>query len=578
MMPDLEAALAEPSFDALTIEVDPQAAGEPATIAAEALAAAIAGVATAPQASEWRVVPVHPSTPRSFDMLPPADHEIGVKEGFDLKYALEQQSGVDYAAVLFDTNLDNLPEEPEAALPEDAFASSSIGWFDELSSVEQDPEWSLKMIEAQAAWTLSPDGQSQGQGVLVGHPDSGYIAHSELDDDRIRHDLERDIYGKDDVAENPQDRGGNHGLSTGSVIMSGERKRSPEQYVIGVAPKAEIVPLRITEKGAPVFFSRSGPRTVRDAVHYAIDSGCHVISMSMGGPGERTLHKALKRAVAANILVVAAAGNIVRLVIWPARYPETVAVAACTARRERWFHSSRGKKVDVTAPGHNVWRAFIQPDGTPGARPSSGTSYATAVTAGLAALWLSHHGRDQLLSRYDGISLNDVFRQVLKDSCDEPPSGHNGNFGRGIVNARRLLEAPLPPASDLRAEPGLDGVAFGAVEQPAGGEEGFFATLDSLPEPDVRRNLSAMMGKPESELDDDLAGLEDELLFHILTNPQLRSRFVATDEMSEGAEDDAFAFGAPAGSDVAVLKDTFQAVPGLSDSVKGRIAPSPPTP
>lgn len=571
MTTDLDAALAEPSFDALTIELEPGTAGDPEMGASEALAGAISEVAGIPQASEWQVVSVHPSDPLSFDLLPPADHEITVKEGFELKYALERQSGVGYAAALFDTNLDNLPEEPESLLLDDAVAFSAVSWFDKLSSVEQDPEWSLKLIEVQAAWELSPAGQSQGEGVLIGHPDAGYVRHSELDDNRIRHDLERDIYGDDPVAENPEDRGGNHGLSTGSVIMSGESKMTPERYVIGVAPKAQIVPLRITKKGPPIFFSRSGPRKVRDAVHYAVDNGCHVISMSMGGPGERTLHQALKRAVAENVLVVAAAGNMVRLVIWPARYPETVAVAACTAERERWFHSSRGKKVDVTAPGHNIWRAYIEEDGTPGARPSSGTSYATATTAGVAALWLAHHGRDRLLERYEGIPLNEVFRKVLQDSCDPPPSDHNNNFGRGIVNARRLLEAPLPAAADLRAELGLDQVSFALVEQADGDEEGVVAALDSLPEPNVRQNLAAMLQTPESELDENLAGVEDELLFHILTNPQLRYQFVTTGEMAEEAEDAPVSFGSVAGSDAAKLNESFQALPGLSDNIKGRL-------
>ena len=126
---------------------------------------------------------------------------------------------------------------------------------------------------------------------------------------------------------------------------------------------------------------------------------------------------------------------------------------------------------------------------------------------------------------------------------------------------------------DLRAALGLDEAAFTSVEQPAGGEEGLFVTLDSLPEPDVRRNLAAMLQTPVSELDGNLAGVEDEVLFHILTKHQLRSSFVATDEMPERAEDDAVALVAPVESDAEVLRDTFQALPGLSDNIRGRFAP-----
>jgi len=76
--------------------------------------------------------------------------------------------------------------------------------------------------------------------------------------------------------------------------------------------------------------------------------------------------------------------------------------AACNNAREPWEGSSRGKAVAVTAPGENVWVA--QPGDAGGlgtdVGPGSGTSFAVATVAGMAALWLAYHGRDNLLSRY----------------------------------------------------------------------------------------------------------------------------------------------------------------------------------
>ncbi len=79
-----------------------------------------------------------------------------------------------------------------------------------------------------------------------------------------------------------------------------------------------------------------------------------------------------------------------------------------------------------------------------------------------------------------------------------------------------------------------------------------------------------MLQTPESELDENLAGVEDELLFHILTNPQLRSQFVDTGEMAEEAEGPV-SFDIAAGGEAAGLNESFQALPGLSDRIKGRL-------
>jgi hypothetical protein len=105
--------------------------------------------------------------------------------------------------------------------------------------------------------------------------------------------------------------------------------------------------------------------------------------------------------------------------------------------------------VDVTAPGHNVWRAWLDEDENPGARPGSDTSYTIATAASAGVLWLAMHSREQLLARYPNVSLQEVFRKLLKESCDDPPQGHNGQFGSGIINVHKLLEAPLSTEAEV---------------------------------------------------------------------------------------------------------------------------------
>jgi thermitase len=562
-------------FDALTIEIATAAVADPQKEAINALESAVSEV-LGTGAEEWTIHPVHASAPGSFDLLPPEGLEITVTQAFQLKYALEQQPAISFAEALFETNMDDIPEGALETADGTGLESFGLDWWNELSDTEQDPMWSLRLIDADQAWNLT-----KGADIRVGHPDSGYIPHTELDDGRILHHLEIDAYDGDEgahSARNADDRGGNHGLSTASVIVSGEDKLSQEQFVVGVAPQAEIVPMRITKKGPPIFFSRSGPRRVRDAVYHAIDSECDVISMSMGGLGDRSFRKALQRARERNILLLAAAGNVVRVVVWPARYPETIAVAACTADRRPWFHSSRGPAVDVTAPGHNVWRAWYDEDNEPGARPSSGTSYAVATAAGAAVLWLAHHGRAELLARYPNIPLQEPFRRLLKETCDDPPVGHNGQFGSGIINVQNLLEAPLPTETELIQGIQAESLAVGEEEAIATGVSKITAVFDTIAAEDIRTGLAEMWQVPQEDLDDNLEGVEEELLFHMLTNPKLREDFVAAATSAAGTGVEADFVGDESTVEAVELQEhpslheTLSATPGLSPTLKARLA------
>lgn len=552
-----QTALTDPQFDALTIELADPVDGDPQFVAQKALAEALDQVPGAPLEG-WTIAPVHATAPDAYDLFPPEDTAITVSQAFELKYALEKQPAVRVAEALFETTLDNVPESVDALVGPPGLESIGVNWFGELTEPERDPLWSLDLIKAREIWE-----KTEGEGITIGHPDSGYIPHPELDDSRIRHDQERDFYDGDDNAQNPQDRGGNHGLSTASVILSGHDHLNDERFVIGVAPKAEIIPMRITKKGPPVFLFQSGPRRVRKAIYHAIDNNCDVISMSLGGVGEGSLHRAIQEAVRQNIIVLAAAGNGVPFVVWPARYPETIAVAACDISRGRWNLSSRGSTVDITAPGHNVWRAYYDDNNQQSAKPSSGTSYATAVMGGVAALWLAFRDREQLLQKYKdaGIPLNEVFRRVLSDSSDAPPLDHNGEFGAGIVNVKKLLEADLPEPDSFFTEALEE--SFETVEQsPAAATAvGTVASVfETVPQQEVQKRLALVINVPAHKLDAALAGVEEELLFHMVTNPALRET-IAHGLPAESAEE-SLESAAPA---------DLSAVPGLSNTLRGRL-------
>ena len=240
----------------------------------------------------------------------------------------------------------------------------------------------------------------KGEGIVVGHPDTGYTRHAEIWDtpSRIRIADSYDFVLRRPDAVDPLERGNpGHGTTTASVIMS-STGGAGATFVSGVAPAATLIPLRVTPRVVLVGFDR-----LAEAIRYATDRGCHVISMSLGGGFFLGLEEAIDCAVRQGLIVMAAAGNYSPFVVWPARYPDCIAVAATNADDAPWTFSSRGGKVAVSAPGESVWTATFDLDRTP---PTpyldrhNGTSFAVAHLAGVTALWLAHHGRDNLLGMY----------------------------------------------------------------------------------------------------------------------------------------------------------------------------------
>ncbi|RKI65817.1 peptidase S8 and S53, subtilisin, kexin, sedolisin [Corallococcus sp. AB049A] len=441
-------------------------------------------------AERWIIRPApYEPTGRAFDLLPPGIIEPA--QAWELARRLQADPGVEDADPAF-----------EAVYAEPGPAGDTARTFN-----ANDCDWSLRFVKADQAWLL-PGGASQGAGILIGHPDSGYLPHPELGPNFTPR-LGWDFIDDDPTTENP---GGGHGLGTASVLSSPYNGPNADGtlFVDGIAPKAEVIPLRVAKPTlfvpAPVLFNVGADR-LRDAIGFAIQRGVHVISISLGWLPNAGMHRAIQQAVQANIIVIAAAGNYTGpIVVWPGAYAEVVAMAACNASAQPWAHSAYGKAVDATGPGENVWTA--QP--VDKVEQSSGTSYATAIVAGIAALWLAHHGRDALLARYQGgATLARVFRHVLRATRDTWPQSQLA-WGAGLVNAKACLEAPLPGVSEL--EPALRQTSSETVA----------ATFSGLDEADVLKGLATTLGVDEQKAARLDAEFGRELRFWALTDAPFR--------------------------------------------------------
>lgn len=417
--------------------------------------------------------------------------------------------------------------EPPPGVVEDrpAIAARDFKPDRPLPCASANPEWSLELCRVREAWALTPptaDGRAMGDGIVIGHPDTGYTRHAEIWDDppRVRVADSYDFVLRKPDASDPLDEGNpGHGTTTASVIMS-STGGAGTTFVSGIAPAATIIPLRVTPRVILLGFDR-----LAEAIRYATDKGCHVISMSLGGPAPSgTLERAVAYAVSQGVVVLAAAGNVWPWVVYPARLDQVIACAACNCQRGIWNRSASGDTVDVTAPGETVWVA--RPGRDAGQSDDvvdvgSGTSYAVATTAGACALWLAYHGRDALIARYGKGQIAAVFKEVLMTQGVVTPGGwRTDKHGAGILDAERLLRAPLPatpPAAGLRMRAAFVPRAENDVDR-------FLPYFPGEDPMRVRSGLVRLLGTTDRELREVLAEVGDELLFHVATNPEVRAR------------------------------------------------------
>ena len=421
-----------------------------------------------------------------------------------------------------------LPSQP---MPESAGDS-------EHRSCSAPKAWALDAVRARDAWRLvpvAPHGRNRGQGIRIGHIDTGYSDHPELERAALDLESDYDLIDDDDNARDPLRRAffavldsPGHGTSTGSVIAGREQGQ-----ISGVAPGATLVPFRAIKSVVQVLDG-----DVARAVNLARERNCDIISMSLGGRGFIGLQDAIRAALADGMIVMAAAGNKVSFVVAPASYPECLAVAATNCVSEPWPDSSRGTLVDISAPGESVWAAAVDLDTTPPAfirRRSNGTSYAVATLAGVAALWLAHHGRETIRKRYGPANVQRAFLALLRSHGRRIPPNWISNgwqllYGVGIVDAVALLEAGLP---DLPETAVPEAVAETA-EQPVPRLQ---AALGELTAEQVRTVVSELLGVRRSSVDALPHVVVSELVYRLGEDDQLRAAALAmaTAERPESA-------------------------------------------
>lgn len=232
--------------------------------------------------------------------------------------------------------------------------------------------WHLDAIGAPQAWPAAT-----GEGVLVAVVDTGVEHEHPGFSGQVREGP--DFIDSGGIAAD----GHGHGtLVAGLVAAAGDG-----QGGIGVAPDAEILPVRVLDERG-----RGSSQDVAAGIRWATAEGADVINLSLtalpGGANpagliDREVEAAIHEAAHAGVLVIAAAGNDGRS---NTPYDPTLpmlAVGAVDEDGRRWVNSNAAPH-GVLAPGVDVVTTWTH--GRYAA--ATGTSFAAPVVAGGAALLL----------------------------------------------------------------------------------------------------------------------------------------------------------------------------------------------
>ena len=339
--------------------------------------------------------------------------------------------------------------------PCDAVASAQpSGAADLPAGALTDHSWAVARDRGvRAPWApleRLPDGRLPGEGAIVAQIDTGVTAHPLLPADRVDLHAADDMFGagsrNTDLLLSGFLRFPGHGTKTASTIV-GSATVEMEQF--GIAPGVHLVPIRATE-GVVLFPGPLGglkaDGNVISRALYTIAAGpgpflrvprrVDVVSMSLGGwPETPGMCDAVKAATDAGVIVIIAAGNEVRRTTYPAKCPTAIAVAGSTYDDTVWKGSAGSAEVAIAAPAEGVWTAAVM-NGEYCIEASSGTSFATALVAGLAAEWSVRHPLVEATKAQRYREFRDALQRTARPWAD---ARWARNYGPGIVNAAELL-------------------------------------------------------------------------------------------------------------------------------------------
>jgi Subtilase family len=326
-------------------------------------------------------------------------------------------------------------------------------------------EWWLRALHVTRAWR-----STQGAGVTVALLDTGV--------DPKQADLTSSVVTGPDYTNSGRTPGGAfwgvHGTAMASIIAGHGHGAKNAAGIMGIAPAAKILSVRVTLEGNDPLLSNATiaaglPNAIARGIRYAVRHHADVIDLPLdpvttpgaagsgGSPAERA---AVAYANARHVVLVAPAGDGGAAgsdaVNYPAAYPGVISVGAFNEKFIKAPYSSHRSYVTLTAAGDGMTAA----NGPKQYAQVHSTSAASAVVAGTVAL---------IKAQFPRLSSARVRQVLATSTVYRPKGGKNDGSGYGTVDAAAALMAASKMVEAVpAAATGASGAAQAPPSAPAG--------------------------------------------------------------------------------------------------------------
>ncbi|MEU9449374.1 type VII secretion-associated serine protease mycosin [Streptomyces sp. NPDC048277] len=298
-------------------------------------------------------------------------------------------------------------------------------------------QWSLSALHLDQVWQTT-----KGKGITVAVLDTG------VEDDHP--DLVGNVLPTKDMigfGAGPGSRNwARHGTAMAGIIAGHGHGIGNSDGVMGVAPEAKILPVRVIledDDSARARARSTRGNALAEGIRWAADHGADVINLSLGDDSasahpEPSEDEAIQYALKKDVVVVASAGNGGKKgdhISYPAAYPGVIAATAVDRFGVHADFSTRRWYATVCAPGYDI--VIADPDHK--YYEGWGTSAASAFVSGAVALIKAAH---------PGLTPAQI-KKLVEDTAGNPPSGgRDDSRGFGMIDP----EAAIRGAAKLRTQ------------------------------------------------------------------------------------------------------------------------------
>ena len=320
-------------------------------------------------------------------------------------------------------------------------------WIPELLDAPNDPrlgsQYYMQITKALESYQLTKGDTD----IVIGIIDTGVDIYHEDLADNIKINYADPINGIDDDNDgyidnyrgwdiacndnNPISTVNHHGTYVAGVAVASTNNGIG---IAGIGYNTKFMPIKASEDTEGLLTA------CYEGIVYAADHGCKIINCSWGNSSKNPLcDDVIKYAQSKGCLVVAAAGNTGTDVrYYPASCDGAVSVAGTNANDIKWSKSTYNNRVDVSAPGENIYTTNYDSKYLSG---GNGTSYASPIVAAAAALVWAH--RPELTAT----QVAELLR-VTADNIDTIPGNAPfiGKIGSGRINILKAMTDTTSPS------------------------------------------------------------------------------------------------------------------------------------